>query len=371
MRKLSHRLEWTVFLFLVLNPIAAVGGLIWLGLQGDLWHPGIWAFMGLYCVAAGLGITAGYHRLISHRSYEAHPLVEWFFLLMGAATFEGSALKWSSDHRRHHSHVDTDQDPYSILKGFWHAHMGWLMLKDSVDLPIEKVADLQKNPRIMFQHRYYVPVAITMGFLVPMAVGALFGSALAGLIIAGSFRIVLNQQSTFFINSLCHTFGRQTYSKDVTARDSFWVAVLTHGEGYHNFHHTFQIDYRNGVKWYHWDPTKWTIVTLNWFGLTHKLRTISSSEILKARLQAEAETLQSRGFSHERIEQMKAKVIEAQVRWRQMKEEYALMKRQAREAGEERLRALKYEIAMAKVEFRWALQQWRMSMKTQYAYAVR
>ena len=361
----TRRLEWSVSSFMILNPLAALAGFIWLwrtGQVGDFW---IWSFALVYAIGANLGITAGYHRLLSHRSYEAHPIAEWIFLLMGASAFEGSALKWSSDHRRHHSHVDTDHDPYSIMKGFWHAHMGWLFWKSSVDLPIEKVADLQKNPRVMLQHRFYVPIAIIMGFLIPMLVGALFGSAWAGLIIAGSLRIFLNQQSTFFINSLCHMFGKQTYSKDVSARDSFWVALLTHGEGYHNFHHTFQIDYRNGIKWYHWDPTKWTIVTLKWMGLAKKLRTIAPAEIMRARLQTESLGLQHRGFSVERIEQMKAKILEAQSRWRQMKEEYAALKTHALGVGEERMRLLKYEIAIAKAEFRWALKQWRVSKRMQ------
>lgn len=363
MNKAVRRLEWTVSSFMILNPLAAIVGMIWLAHAGLLGNPAIWIFGFIYAIGANLGITAGYHRLMSHRSYEAHPLVEWFFLLMGASAFEGSALKWSSDHRRHHSHVDTEEDPYSIMKGFWYAHMGWLFWKDSVDLPIEKVADLQKNKRVMFQHRYYVPIAIVMGFLVPMLVGAAFGSALTGLIVAGSFRIFMNQQSTFFINSLCHMIGKQTYSKEISARDSFLVALLTHGEGYHNFHHTFQIDYRNGVRWYHWDPTKWTIMSLKWMGLANKLRTISPSEIMKARLQAEGIRLSHSGFSPERIEQMKAKVLEAQIRWRKMKDEYALMKKQALDAGEERMRLLRYEIELAKAEFRWALKQWRVSMK--------
>ncbi|MBX3033019.1 MAG: fatty acid desaturase [Bdellovibrionaceae bacterium] len=365
----KRRLEWSVFLFLLLNPFAAVVGLGVAAWMGILWNPGIWIFAFVYAIAANLSITAGYHRLFSHRSYEAHPLVQWFVALVGASAFEGSILKWSSDHRRHHGEVDTDGDPYSIQKGFWHAHMGWLLWKDSVDLPIEKVADLQKNPRVMFQHRYYAWLATLMGFLVPMAVGAFFGSAFVGLIVGGSLRIFLNQQSTFFVNSLCHTLGSQTYSKTVSARDSFFVALLTHGEGYHNFHHTFQIDYRNGIKWYQWDPTKWTINSLRWMGLATKLRTVSPSEILKARLQTEGLRLTHSGFSQERIEQMRLKVLEAQARWRKMKEEYVLLKRQAREAGEAKMRELKFELTLAKREFRAALAEWRFTLRAAPARA--
>ncbi len=143
--------------------------------------------------------------------------------------------------------------------------------------------------------------------LFPMLIGWMMGSALGGLVIAGGLRIALTQQSTFFVNSLCHTLGKQTYSKEISARDSWFVAVLTHGEGYHNFHHKFQIDYRNGIKWYHWDPTKWVIRTLNFMGLATKLRQISNAEILKARLQAEAAEMTRHGFAEDKLLAMKEK----------------------------------------------------------------
>jgi stearoyl-CoA desaturase (delta-9 desaturase) len=358
-----RRIEWTVALFLVLNPLAALIGLWFCYDQGVIGNPGIWLLALFGFTAASMSITGGYHRLLAHRSYEAHPIVETIFLFFGASAFEGSALKWASDHRRHHGEVDTDGDPYSIQKGFWYAHIGWLFFKESADLPIERVADLQRNPRVMFQHKYYIPIAIFMGYLLPMIMGAFMGSALAGLFIAGALRIVANQHTTFFVNSLCHMVGKQTYSLKVSARDSFLIALLTYGEGYHNFHHTFQLDFRNGIKWYQWDPTKWIIHTLSWMGLARKLRTISAAEILKARLQMESLHLKSQGFSHEKVEQMKHKVLEAQARWRQMKEDYAAMKRQARAAGEAHIRSLKWELRMAKLEFRSALAQWRISMR--------
>lgn len=362
-----RRIEWPVALFLIINPIVAIAGTAWLIATTDV-HWGLWLFALVFAAATNLSVTAGYHRLFAHRSYEANPLAQWLFLLVGASGFQGSALKWSSDHRRHHAEVDSEDDPYSINKGFWYAHMGWLFFKDSVDQKVH-APDLQKNARVAFQHRHYVAVAVVTGFLVPMLVGWLFGSALAGLFIAGALRIFLTQQSTFFVNSLCHTLGRQTYSKEVSARDSLIVAVLTHGEGYHNFHHTFQIDFRNGIKWYHWDPTKWTILGLKWAGLASKLRTVPPSEILRARLSVEALELRSRGYSQEKIEQMREKILEALVRWRRMKEEYQALKRQVRDAGEARLRALKLELELAKLEFRTALEQWHLSLRLGVALA--
>lgn len=362
-----RRIEWPVALFLIINPVVALVGTAWVLSVTDV-HWGLWLFTIVFAAATNLSVTAGYHRLFAHRSYEANPLVQWLFLLIGASGFQGSALKWASDHRRHHSEVDTDGDPYSIKKGFWHAHMGWLFFKDYVDLEIQ-APDLRKNKRVVFQDRYYVWVASFMGFVVPLLVGWAMGSIWAGLFIAGSLRIFLTQQSTFFVNSLCHTLGRQTYSREVSARDSVIVALLTHGEGYHNFHHTFQIDYRNGIKWYHWDPTKWTIVGLKWAGLASKLRTVPAAEILRARLSVEALELRDRGFSQERIEQMREKILEAMVRWRKMKEEYATLRRQMRDASEARLRALKLEIELAKLEFRTALEQWHLTLRMGVALA--
>lgn len=366
----AKRFEWTVGLFLILNPIAAIIGLIVLAFTGDWGSPWIWFFGLLFAAATNLSVTAGYHRLFAHRSYEVRAWVEWLFLLVGASAYQGSALKWSSDHRRHHAEVDTEKDPYSIEKGFWYAHMGWLFWKDSVDMPI-RAPDLEKNPRVAFQNKHYLALSILVGFLFPMFVGWLMGSAFAGLIIAGSLRIALTQQSTFFVNSLCHTFGKQTYSKEVSARDSLFVAFLTHGEGYHSFHHTFQIDYRNGIRWYHWDPTKWTILMLKWTGMAKKLRTISATEILKARLAAEALRLSSQGFAPETIEQMKAKVIEAQVKWRSLKEDYQTKKAQYRAAGEARVRALRFEIELAKLEFRNARDQWHLFLNSKHLVRVR
>ena len=354
---------------MVINSIIAVIGTIYCW-QAGLITPGLLIFAFVFAIATNMSITAGYHRLFSHRSYEARTWVEAVFLLIGASAFQGSCLKWSSDHRQHHTEIDSENDPYSINKGFWYAHMGWLFLTDSVDREIRRVPDLQKNRLVVLQHKYYVLLASFMAFVVPMIVGGLlFKSFLAGLLIAGSLRIFLTQQSTFFVNSLCHYFGRQTYSKDISARDSFIVAILTHGEGYHNFHHTFQIDYRNGIRWYQWDPTKWMIVTMKWFGMAMKLRQAPPAEILKARLQTEGLRLHFHGFSPERVEQLKQKVLEAQVRWRQMKEEYAVLRKQAVQVGEEKLKALRLEIDLAKTEFKYALKQWRLHLQAAPAYA--
>jgi stearoyl-CoA desaturase (delta-9 desaturase) len=358
----SSQFDLTVSLFLILNPLISVLLAAYYLYKHDMpWT--ILAFTLVFAAATNLSITAGYHRLFSHKSYDAHPLMKALFLLVGSSGFQGSALKWSSDHRRHHSKIDSEADPYNIHEGFWYAHMGWMFRKESVSLPIQ-APDLEKDPMVQFQNKYYVWIAIATGFLFPMLIGHLLGSALAGLAIAGGLRIALTQQSTFFVNSLCHTLGRRTYSHEISARDSFIVAVLTHGEGYHNFHHKFQIDYRNGIRWYHWDPTKWTIVTLKWMGLASRLRMISNAEILKARLQVESLKLKGRGFSEEKLEALKEKILAAQTQIRKLSEDYSRMKSEFQDAQMARIEHVKTELRIAKLEFEMGMKLWQIYLKT-------
>jgi stearoyl-CoA desaturase (Delta-9 desaturase) len=317
----------------------------------------LWTIVLAVILAAftNLSITAGYHRLFAHRSYKAHPVLEFLYLAMGASAWQGSALKWSSDHRRHHNKVDSEEDPYSIKKGFWYAHMGWLFNREAVTKTIQ-APDLEKNKLVAFQHKYYVPVAIFMGFGLPALIGWLMGDCLGGLIVAGLMRMVVTQQSTFLVNSLAHTWGTQTYSKDISARDSWLVAFLTHGEGFHNFHHKFQSDYRNGIRWYQWDPTKWTIRSLSLLGLASQLRRISEQEILKARLQVDEWKLRSKGFSEEKLVTLKETILSTQLRLREKREEY-------KKASEDKLQEIKIDMQMAQLEFEFAVRQWTLLLR--------
>ena len=237
-------------------------------------------------MATGFSITLGYHRLFSHATFRAKLPVRLFTLIFGAAAFENSVLMWASEHRRHHKHVDHDEDPYDITKGFFHAHIGWLLFKLWPQPPFDNVADLKKDRLVMWQHRYIHLLAVVMSFGLPALLGGLWdgwAGALGGFLIGGVAKVVVLQHGTFLINSACHTIGRQPYSTRCSARDSFLLALFTGGEGYHNFHHEFQHDYRNGVKPWQWDPTKWLIWSLSKLGLTSGLRRapaelISSSE---------------------------------------------------------------------------------------------
>lgn len=280
------RVNWTTSLFLMgtlATALTVVPCYIWYcGLD---WFQIILFFT--FYVATGLSITLGYHRLLSHLSFKAKWPVKLFVLLFGAAAFENSALDWCSDHRKHHKHVDHDDDPYDISRGFWFAHIGWLLFKLNPEPPMDNVADLQKDPWILWQHKWINALSISMGFFLPAAIGWCYGgwqSALGSFLIAGVARIVTVQQSTFCINSLCHTFGDRPYSSRCSARDSWVAALVTFGEGYHNFHHEFQHDYRNGVKPWQFDPTKWTIWLLSKLGLVSNLRRVPEAKILLAEI---------------------------------------------------------------------------------------
>lgn len=266
--------DWVNIAFLTSTPLLALSLTIYFQLTYTGSTMGFWLLALVMAIFTGLSITAGYHRLISHRAYDAHWSVKLFFLIFGAAAFENSALKWCSDHRVHHHHVDHDEDPYNINKGFFYAHIGWIFFKQNDTNPFENryAKDLVKDKLVNWQHRYYLALSVLVGLILPGVIGYMMGSFLGGIAIGGFLRLVLVHHSTFFINSLCHVIGSQTYSKEHSARDSFVMALLTYGEGYHNFHHTFPSDYRNGIKWYHFDPTKWLIKTLTVVGLAEKLK---------------------------------------------------------------------------------------------------
>ena len=244
-----------------------------------LYHFGLdWFQVALFFamfLACGFSISIGYHRLFSHITFKASWPIRLLTLLFGAAAFENSVLMWASEHRRHHKHVDHDDDPYNISKGFFHAHIGWLIFKLNPDQPYDNVADLQKDKLVSWQDRHVQLIAVLVSFGPPCLLGFIWNGwqgALGAFLIAGVARIVVLQHCTFLINSACHAIGRQPYSTKCTARDSLFLALFTFGEGYHNYHHEFQHDYRNGVKPWQFDPTKWIIWTLSKFGVVRNLR---------------------------------------------------------------------------------------------------
>ena len=232
---------------------------------------------------AGLGITMGYHRLFSHKAFKAKPVFEWVLMLCGSMALQNTIVKWCSDHRRHHKKLDTNDDPYSIKEGFFHAHIGWILKKDD-NYSVNNISDLKKKSAIRFQEKCYWTIAIFLSFGLPFLIGLLYGRPWGGLLWGGFLRVTLVHHFTFFINSLCHFSGKKDYEINTTAKDSWFMAFLTFGEGYHNYHHKFEWDYRNGVKWYNFDPSKWIIKFLSFFKITYSLKKAPKHAIFKAKL---------------------------------------------------------------------------------------
>lgn len=360
---LYKRLQWVNTLFLTLTPIgAAILTPLYIHHHGFGWQAPV--FLIGYCAMTAMSITAGYHRMLSHKSYDCKPWVKFVYLLFGAGAFQGSALQWCTDHRRHHRFVDTEVDPHNINQGFFYAHMGWLFLKEEPQYANKYVPDLEADPMIAWQHKYFVPLAIVMGFGFPTFIGWLLGNAGGGFVFGGLLRVVVSNHTTFLINSLAHTLGTRPYSDTQTARDSIVMAVLGYGEGYHNYHHQFASDYRNGVRWYHWDPTKWLIWMMSLLGWTYRLKCIPASEVLRARMRNEENRLVQRGVPVERLQILKRRVEEAQTQWRALKEEYRRVKRNVQIQSRARLVHLKAESRVARLEFKTACRQWSAYYRT-------
>ena len=268
--------------------------------------------MALICFCfCGMSITTGYHRLWSHRTFQANSVLRFIFALGGAFALQNSILHWSSDHRVHHKHVDSnDIDPYSAKRGFWYSHIGW-MLRDyqgKTYNDYDNVRDLQKDKIVMWQHKHYLLLTISLNFGIPILLGLIHGDVISSMILAGVLRLVLSHHTTFFINSLAHVWGKQTYTEKNTARDNGIIAFLTFGEGYHNFHHIFENDYRNGIRWWQFDPTKWLIKFCSYFNWTSKLRKTPEDKIIKAKTHMEyvnsQKKLAAKGSSEEVIQKL-------------------------------------------------------------------
>jgi stearoyl-CoA desaturase (delta-9 desaturase) len=369
MKKLLRKIRVTNSVFLIgtfATTCTAVPYYLWTyGL--DFFQIALFLF---FAISTAMSITLGYHRLFSHLTFQASPIVKLYTLLFGAAAFEGSALGWSADHRRHHKHVDHEEDPYDINKGLFHAHIGWLLFRRGPESPLTWVRDLQKDKLAWLQHEYYVPIAMFMSFVLPTAIGWVYGgptAALGAFLIAGVARVVFVHHMTFCINSLCHWIGKRPYSSNVSARDSLLMAIFTFGEGYHNFHHEFQHDYRNGVKPWQFDPTKWTIWLLEKVGLVRNLRTVPEEKILKAEVreherQLEAKLRAQPGQVSESIRTMlesaRNQMNEALLYWEELLVEYRAVMAGKKDVSRREMAELQKKVQEAAAEFRKSMRAW-------------
>ena len=287
--------NWPAVIMFIVTTVPVVTVLPWYA-----WNYGFDAFEWITFVllwgASGMGITAGYHRLWAHRSYEASKPLQIALMLFGAMALQNSILMWASGHRVHHRYVDdVDNDPYSAKRGLWFSHIGW-MLKNhpSGAVDLRNARDLEANPIVRFQHKYYLAIALFMNFGVVLALGWWHGDIWGSLLLAGFARIVVSHHCTFFINSLAHFWGRRPYTTENTARDNDLLAFFTYGEGYHNYHHLFQWDYRNGIRWWQYDPTKWLIATAAALGFARSLKRVPEVQIRQALVERQLQRAQER-----------------------------------------------------------------------------
>jgi stearoyl-CoA desaturase (delta-9 desaturase) len=372
-------INWVTSIVMIGTLAAALVVVPWYGLTRGY---SAWAWLSLvgFLWACGVSITAGYHRLWAHRAYGAHWSVRSFFMLFGAMALQNSILIWGSQHRTHHRFVDdVDRDPYSARRGFWFSHMGWI-LRDypSGRNDFTNAKDLERDPIVMFQHRWYFPLAIAMNVGLPLALGWAVGDLWGVFLLGGLLRLVVNHHFTWFINSLAHMWGSQPYTDENTARDNAALAFLTYGEGYHNFHHIFQNDYRNGVRWWQWDPTKWLISVLAWFRLASNLKRVPDLWIHRAqlamqfkRMEAALETRRGRvGDAH--IERIKARIAEESAAFRRALEEWSKVRDQWVADRKQRLlqkwEETSFRLRLKQIEYGLRMQRRRLRAMTK-AYA--
>lgn len=272
-------IDWRAFFVLIIYPVVLLYLLVHYYSHNNMGLFEIGLMVAGY-YGSNIAVGVGLHRLWSHHAFKTNKLVECILAVMSAATLQGPVLSWASNHYKHHTYTDKEEDPHSPLKfnnkilGFLWSHIGWMIIGGSYK-SIDRITmvKLGKNKILKWQLKYYWQIALVMNSVVPMLIGYLIGgtliSAYAGFLFISCGR-ALQQHATFCVNSLCHFVGSKKYYKG-TAGDIWWMALFLLGENWHNFHHAFPSDYRNGVKWYHFDVHKWIIYLMSKVGLAWNL----------------------------------------------------------------------------------------------------
>jgi stearoyl-CoA desaturase (delta-9 desaturase) len=267
----------------IVPPLALVGAMIlaWGGYFGWLY---VGLLVGMYIIS-GLGITIGYHRLYTHKSFATRGPVAVLFAIFGGMATQGPVIWWCATHRKHHQHSDHEHDPHSphaghgpgvrgAVKGFLHAHMGWLFEDLRADMK-RYVPDLLAD-RTTIRINQLFPLWVALGLLIPAAIGGLvtmsWMGAFLGFLWGGIVRICVLHHVTWSINSVCHIWGSRDYASGDESRNNPIFGILAFGEGWHNNHHAFPASARHGLKWWQFDSS-WVIIrTLEKLGLASKIR---------------------------------------------------------------------------------------------------
>jgi sn-1 stearoyl-lipid 9-desaturase len=228
----------------------------------------------LYWISGGLGITLGFHRLITHRSFEVPKILEYFLAFCGTLACEGGPIEWVGQHRIHHKYSDTPADPHDSNKGFWWSHMGWMLhdVPAKNDIP-RYTKDIADDPVYQFLQKFFIPIQVVLGIFLYWLGGWPF-------VIWGIFvRLVVVFHFTWFVNSATHKFGYQSHDSKDRSTNCWWVALLTFGEGWHNNHHAFQYSARHGLEWWEIDTTWMTIKLLELVGLAKNIKLVPKEQL--------------------------------------------------------------------------------------------
>jgi stearoyl-CoA desaturase (Delta-9 desaturase) len=256
-----------VMLIVVVVPFLATLFAIWL-----LWDRAVnWTDLALlvaFNLIGGLGVTVGFHRMLTHRSFQPNPVVKFILLVFGSMAVEGPALEWAATHIKHHAHSDRDGDPHSPVEGFWHAHMGWMFNRSFAD-PNVYCRNLVKDPIVVFVSRTFI-LWVVLSLVIPFAIGGWTGLLWGGLV-----RIFLTHHITWSVNSVCHTFGKREFETRDQSRNEWIVGLLAFGEGWHNNHHAFPRSAFHGLHWWQFDLSGYVIWTLERVGLVREVYRVS------------------------------------------------------------------------------------------------
>lgn len=288
--------ERTVTLAVILLPVAGlIAAIIYAWGWGVGWSE-VLLMLGMY-IATGLGITIGFHRLFTHRSFTTGPVVTTILGVLGSMAFEGPLLRWVAFHRCHHQHSDNEQDPHSphhhgegvrgVLRGFFNAHVGWMLLRSQHEGTIDRyIVDFKKNRLVTWISRAFLLWSF-VSLLLPAAIGGLIAmnwtGVLLGVLWGGLVRILVVHHITWSVNSVCHLWGSRPYESHDLSRNNAIVGVLAFGEGWHNNHHAFPTSARHGLAWWQFDLSYIIIRGLAAVGLAQNVRLPSPGRIRSKR----------------------------------------------------------------------------------------
>jgi sn-1 stearoyl-lipid 9-desaturase len=235
----------------------------------------------LHWFVGGLGITLGYHRLLTHRSFKTHQWLEYILATIGCLAVEGGPIEWVGIHRLHHKYSDTLEDPHNANQGFWWSHMRWLTVSPPPDA-LEKIrkvtGDLNGDPYYEFLSKYFLLPHILFAIILYLCGGWSF-------VVWGLFvRVVLVYHTTWLVNSASHKFGYRTFDCDDCSKNCWWVGILAYGEGWHNNHHAYPYSARHGLQWWEIDATWMAIQVLKFLGLAWNIRLPKTQENLNEQL---------------------------------------------------------------------------------------